>query len=493
LLDRVFKRIVITVFRFHLAIQIAHLLKNISLTKKITRKLFLVLPILSVLFITLIIVYASILIDLQSVSFVPYVKEGETKAILLNTLFFIFIVTFGLFFTYFILKKGWIAILEKMFGIGGGLLTITLTGIISMNIYDKFPLMPIFVLVWLFTFVIGLSVVFTVFGIFSEELRNIMYMIYSAVVGSLLGMGIPLYSMVNILLSICAIDLLAFRTGFLDRIADLSRGEAIFFHLKHSDLELMIGWGDLLYYSSFASYSISNFGIPTATFSIVLILFGWVFTLYYTTRKRIFAGLPVPVILGLIPIMINLDPVYFFSLIALLGLDRLVMLAKPKLSRLAHRLEKPLISPKIDVPRHPKIRMSIGLIALVAIFVITPLALVPLQYLGFSLQNTSVATWNWLLVSSKAYELLFTHYLFIPFVYTGIVNGVYLVTTRKIKRIFPVILLIFYLVSTTIMIPVQLYLLEFFTTFISILPLYVIVTLSLVYSVTETSTIDRPD
>jgi len=167
------------------------------------------------------------------------------------------------------------------------------------------------------------------------------------------------------------------------------------------------------------------------------------------------------------------------------------MLVEPKLSKLAQRLEQSLISPKIDVPKHPKIRMSIGLIVLIAIFVITPLALVPLQYLEFPLQNMSVTTWNWLLVSCKAYELLFTHHLFIPFVYAGIINGVYLVTTRKIKRIFSMILLVFYLILTTIIIPVQLHLIEFFTTFTSILPLYVIVTLSLVYSATETSTIDR--
>jgi len=456
------------------------------LARTAVEKLFLVLPVFTALLIALCTAYLLVQVDAPRPSIVPFVKESEMKAILLNTLSFVSIVSLGVLFIYFTLKKGRIAILEKMFGIAGGLLTLFLSGFLSIHLFRLFPSVWAGFLVWLCDLFIALSIAFTVVGIFSEETRNLMYMLYSSVAGGFLAIGIPMFSMVYILLSVCIIDLVLYRAGILRKMAELSKGEAIFFHFRYSDMELMIGLGDLVYYSMFASYSLVNFGPLTATFSVFLILVGWVFTFSVTARSEIFAGLPIPIVLGLVPVILSLNRSYILFLAIPLGIDRLIVIAKPNMTARIERLGKsklaaeiPVGSKIVKVPKYPSIRTVLGLTILMTILVAIPLVLTPLSF-GVSLQY-------WLIVSLNTYEQLFTHSLLIPFVYIGIVNSIYLVMGKRIRRLFTIALLLSYLVWTTVIIPIQFHLAEIFESLIFVLPLYFSVTCSLIYSIAEPS------
>lgn len=456
------------------------------LTWTAARKLFLVLPVFAALLIALCIAYFLAQVQAPRPSIVPFANESEMKAILLNTLFFVSIVSLGVLFIYFTLKKGGIAILGKMFGIAGGLLTLFLSGFLSIHLFRLFPSLLAGFLVWLCDLFIALSIAFTIVGIFSEETRNLMYMMYSSVAGGFLALGIPMFSMVYILLSVCIIDLVLYRAGILRRMADLSKGEAIFFHFRYSDMELMIGLGDLVYYSMFASYSLVNFGPLTAALSVILILIGWVLTFSVTTRSEIFAGLPIPIVLGLVPVILSLNRIYILLLAIPLGIDRLIVIAKPKMTTRIGKLaeSKPVReilarSKIVKVPKYPDIRTVLGLITLMTVLVAIPLVLTPLSF-GVSLQY-------WLIVSLNTYEQLFTHSLLIPFVYIGIVNSMYLVMGKRIRRLFTTALLLSYLVWTTVIVPIQFHLVEIFESLVFVLPLYVSVTCSLIYSIAEPS------
>lgn len=269
------------------------------------RRIVLVLPVFGVIFIALCIAYFLISVDAPRISVVPYFQEREMKTTLINALFFVSIASLSIPFLYFTLKRGWISVLEKMFATVGGLLTLSLSGILSIQIFKLFPSFLVVFIVWVCLFLIAFSIAFTVMDVFSEETRNVVYMMYSSVAGSFLGMGIPMFSMVHILFSLCIIDLIAYRAGLLNRIADLSQGEAIFARLRYSDRELIVGLGDLIYYSMLASYSLVNFGVLTAIFSTFFILIGWIVSFSYTMRREIFPGLPIPFGLGLIPIVIR--------------------------------------------------------------------------------------------------------------------------------------------------------------------------------------------
>ena len=268
--------------------------------------LVLILPVFGVLFIAVCIAYLSISVDAPRISVVPFFQEREIKTTLINVLLFVSIASLSIPFLYFTLKKGWVSLLERMFATGGGLLTLFLSGILSLQIFELFPSFLVDFLVWLCNFFIAFSIAFTVTGLFSEETRNVMFIMYSSVAGIFLGMGIPMFSMVHILFSLCIIDLVSYRAGILQKIGSLSDGEAIFVRLRYSDRELTVGLGDLIYYSMLASYSLANFGILTAVFSTFLILIGWILTFFYTMKREIFPGLPIPFGLGLIPIVIKL-------------------------------------------------------------------------------------------------------------------------------------------------------------------------------------------
>ena len=466
--------------------------KSSSLIKNIREKLFLLMPVFAVLFFAIVIAYISDILNIPRIPVVPFAKEKEIKAILFNTLFFVFLVSFGLVFVYMTLKKGRVAILEKMFGIGGGFLTLAFGAIISLLVSQQHPSFTILLLLSLYIIIVSLSIIFLLFGILSEETRNLIYMVYSAVVGSFLGMGIPTFSMTCILLSICIIDLISYRTGFLKRLVDLSEGKTIFFRVKYAKKELFIGWADLVYYSTFASYTFTNFGTLTAAFSVLLIAIGCVITFFFTSKREIFAGLPIPVVLGLMPVLLNLNPAYLLFLAAPLGIDQLIMLLKPRMSKKLKRLEESRIilwilkgRETVKVPRYPRIRLSLGLANLLTAFVVTPLVLAPLiTLLSIDLHLTIQ---NWLIVSFIAYEILFTHLAFTPLVYTGILNGAYLLISRNVRRIFAISLFLCYLLLTTLIIPFQYYLLEIFRSIIYIAPLYIIVTFSLIYSAVEPS------
>lgn len=268
----------------------------------LTKQLLLVLPVFAVLLVALFIAYLSVSVDAPKISILPFPEEADLKTTLLNALIFVGIASLSLPFVYFSLKRGWISLVQKMFAIGGGLLTLSLSGVLTVHLYNLFPSGLVLIPAWLFYFFISFSIAFTVTGIFSEEMRNVMYMMYSSVAGSFLGMGIPMFSMVHILFALCIVDLVSYRTGVLGKIAHLS-GETIFVRLRYQDRELMVGWGDLVYYSMLASYSLVNFGPLTAISSTLLILMGWVFTLFFTTKSQVFPGLPIPIALGIIPIV----------------------------------------------------------------------------------------------------------------------------------------------------------------------------------------------
>jgi len=272
----------------------------------LTKQLFLILPLFVVLVIALCIAYLSISVGAPRISIVPFFQEREIRAILINVLFFVSIASLSIPFIYFTLKRGRISLLEKMFAMGGGFLTLFLSAILGIHLFKLVTAIYLFLIVWLFNFLIALSIALSVAGVFSEEIRNVLYLMYSSVAGCFLGMGIPVFSMVYILFSLCIVDLVSYRAGVLKKISDFSEGERIFVRLRYSRKELVIGLGDLIYYSMLASYSLVNFGILTAIFCTFLILIGWIFTFVYTMKKEIFPGLPIPFGLGLIPIIVQL-------------------------------------------------------------------------------------------------------------------------------------------------------------------------------------------
>lgn len=272
----------------------------------VIRQFFSLLPILMVLVVALGVTHISISVGAPRISLVPFSRESRAESIIVNVLFFVGITSLSISFIYLIFRRRFVSVVERMFVIGGGLLTVFSIGLLSDHLMTVFPSFLTFVAIWLSYFLIALSTVFVLAGVFSGQARTALFMIYSSVAGSFLGIGIPAVSTLLILISSSLIDVVYFRTGLLKTMSNLSEQGRIFVRVRHSDRELLIGLGDLIYYSMLASSSLLNFGLLTAAFSCFMILGGCILTFLYATKSEVFPGLPIPIGLGLIPIAIRL-------------------------------------------------------------------------------------------------------------------------------------------------------------------------------------------
>ena len=272
----------------------------------VTRQLFSLLPILIVLLVALGMTYVSVSVGAPRISIVPFSSESRVEQVVTNALFFVSITSLSVPFIYLVFKRRFVSVIEKIFVTGGGLLTVFSIGILSDHLMALFPSFLTFFAIWSSYFLIALSTVFVLTGVFSGQTRTAIFTLYSSVAGSFLGIGIPAFSTLLILISSSLIDLVYFRTGLLKTMSNLSEKGRIFVRLKHADRELLIGLGDLVYYSMLASSSLLNFGFPTAVSSCFMILIGCILTFLYATKSEILPGLPIPIGLGLVPIAVQL-------------------------------------------------------------------------------------------------------------------------------------------------------------------------------------------
>jgi presenilin-like A22 family membrane protease len=129
--------------------------------------------------------------------------------------------------------------------------------------------------------------------------------------GATIGMSIPYWTFIVLLLGISAYDAFAVYKGHL---STLSKEEAI--SLKGLTVEvddLVIGLGDLFFYSLTVSAILQYMGVAPAIAATLSILVGYSITLLLLRRRRILPGLPVPLLLAMasalaINLILNIIP-----------------------------------------------------------------------------------------------------------------------------------------------------------------------------------------
>ena len=129
--------------------------------------------------------------------------------------------------------------------------------------------------------------------------------------GATIGMSIPYWTFIVLLLGISAYDAFAVYKGHL---STLSKEEAI--SLKGLTVEvddLVIGLGDLFFYSLTVSAILQYMGVAPAIAATLSILVGYSITLLLLRRRRILPGLPAPLLLAMasalaINLILNIIP-----------------------------------------------------------------------------------------------------------------------------------------------------------------------------------------
>ena len=119
--------------------------------------------------------------------------------------------------------------------------------------------------------------------------------------GGVIGMSIPYWTFLILVAAISIYDILAVYKGHLSHLtkqdAPILRGLAV------EVGDLVIGLGDLFFYSLTISAIIWNYGVIRGIMASIMILIGYTIVLMLLRRSKILPGLPIPLILALITVL----------------------------------------------------------------------------------------------------------------------------------------------------------------------------------------------
>jgi presenilin-like A22 family membrane protease len=133
---------------------------------------------------------------------------------------------------------------------------------------------------------------------------NLMILCLGGALGTFLGASIPTYSAVLILCSLAIYDVFAVYHGPVGKIArsGLEQLRGLSFSFKN----IQMGLGDLTFYSMLTSRVLFQSGLTFCFASSAGVLIGVFLGFKMLEKKGMFPGLPIPMTLGLIPLIVSL-------------------------------------------------------------------------------------------------------------------------------------------------------------------------------------------
>jgi presenilin-like A22 family membrane protease len=216
----------------------------------------------------------------------------------LNAALFIILLTSGLFLNYFLIKKNLRKILKFLFLIS-----------FSILIYSI-----LFFYIFILNFVINNSIISSVSFFLTFPLSIIIIKIFyskkdllrllaaisiGSGAGSALGFFIPYWTSILILIFASIYDIIAVFKGPLKKIFEKDIDLTIFRFSLINFKGLIIGLGDIVFYSLLISFSFINFGLISAIAASIGIIIGSCITLSLLKKDYPFPGLPMPIFIGL--------------------------------------------------------------------------------------------------------------------------------------------------------------------------------------------------
>ncbi len=158
--------------------------------------------------------------------------------------------------------------------------------------------LPSTLLLWFLMFIVVLSTLAVVVSP-PEQVMALIYLVYGTVLGSFIGVNSPTSSILLLLTIFAVYDLFFSWRAAAAKGDDREAGAAI------SLGGVEVGVGDIIFYSMVASHTMRFFGVSMALQASALMMAGCALTLIITHRVGSFPGLPIPLALGVLPILIG--------------------------------------------------------------------------------------------------------------------------------------------------------------------------------------------
>jgi presenilin-like A22 family membrane protease len=212
-----------------------------------------------------------------------------------NAFYFVILLAISATIFYILLKRKSRKIITALIGLAMTAASMLLSLIYLSAIFTYVPSLEILIL--------PLAILITVFfdlAIFrlGSKARNIAVICMGGALGVFFGASIPLLSALLILAFLAVYDVIAVYRGPVGKIAQSGLDQLQ--GLSYSFKDVQMGLGDLVFYSMLSGTMLFKLGWIPCIVSLVGILAGSFLTLVILEKKRIFPGLPFPILLGII-------------------------------------------------------------------------------------------------------------------------------------------------------------------------------------------------
>lgn len=164
---------------------------------------------------------------------------------------------------------------------------------------------PVLASLILFALIMTMSLAFITVDADNRR-KNGALLIFGAAIGAFLGVVLPVWTSVLLLIGLAIYDYISVKRGPIRKIVELTEDDPDKIgNLAVSTAEWDIGLGDVAFYGMMTVLAVVNFGFLPALLTVTGVVAGFLITLKLLEERGIMAGLPIPVGLGLLGMTIG--------------------------------------------------------------------------------------------------------------------------------------------------------------------------------------------
>ena len=220
-----------------------------------------------------------------------------------NAFYFVILVGTGATVLYLLLKRKSHRLITLITGFALTTTVFMLSVVYLFAAFSRFAIPYMEALILISSLLITASVDLAIFRTHSG-VYDLIILCLGGALGTFLGVSIPTFSAMLILGSLAIYDVFAVYRGPVGKIArsGLEQLRGLSFSFK----DIQMGLGDLTFYSMLTSRVLFQSGLTFCFASSVGVLIGVFLAFKMLEKKGMFPGLPIPMALGLIPLIVSL-------------------------------------------------------------------------------------------------------------------------------------------------------------------------------------------
>jgi len=239
----------------------------------------------------------------SNISLYPVTPFPEGIGSLINGFYFVILAGIGATLLYLLVKRKKLRVIGLITGFAITVAILLLSIIYLSAVFSLVTISSMTALI--LTLAVATSVTALAdFAIFKVQGRisNVTILLLGGALGAFLGVSIPMVSAILILTFLAVYDIYAVYRGAVGKIAQHGLEELR--GLSFSFRDFQMGLGDLTFYSMLTGLVLANAGPIFCAASTVGIVAGVLLVLKMLEKKGMFPGLPFPVFLGLLPLVV---------------------------------------------------------------------------------------------------------------------------------------------------------------------------------------------